>query len=135
MVSFPKVFICGRVRTLILFQIFMGVNVACQAISDYDTAMVRTTQDILDTLKGQKVALFEKYPIRRIALFGSWSRGEQHQNSDVDILVDVDPAIGLGFVSLADELEHILGHKVDLVSSRAIRASLWKQIEPDLIDA
>jgi hypothetical protein len=44
-----------------------------------------------------------------------------------------DPAIGLGFVSLADELEHILGHKVDLVSSRAIRASLWKQIEPDLI--
>jgi predicted nucleotidyltransferase len=124
-----------QVSRIDFVQIFMGVNVACQAISDYDTAMVRTTKDILDTLKDQKVALFEKYPIHRIALFGSWSRGEQRQNSDVDILVDVDPAIGLGFVSLADELERILGHKVDLVSSRAIRASLWKQIEPDLIDA
>ena len=97
--------------------------------------MVRTTEDILDKLKNQKVALFEKYPVHRIALFGSWSRGEQSLNSDVDILVDVDPTIGLGFVSLADELEHILGLKVDLVSRRAIRASLWRQIEPDLIDA
>jgi len=97
--------------------------------------MVRTTEDILERLKNQKVALFEKYPVHRIALFGSWSRGEQNLNSDVDILVDVDPTIGLGFVSLAHELEHILGLKVDLVSRRAIRASLWKQIEPDLIDA
>ena len=97
--------------------------------------MVRTTEDILDRLKKQKVALFEKYPVHRIALFGSWSRGEQGLNSDVDILVDVDPTIGLGFVSLADELERILGLKVDLVSRRAIRASLWRQIEPDLIDA
>jgi predicted nucleotidyltransferase len=113
----------------------MSVNVASRAISDYDTSMVRTTEDILEKLKTQKVALFEKYPVHRIALFGSWSRGEQNLNSDVDILVDVDPTIGLGFVSLADELEHILGLKVDLVSRRAIRASLWKQIEPDLIDA
>ena len=113
----------------------MSVNVASQAISDYDTSMVKTREDILEKLKNQKVALFEKYPVHRIALFGSWSRGEQSLNSDVDILVDVDPTIGLGFVSLADELEHILGLKVDLVSRRAIRASLWKQIEPDLIDA
>jgi len=97
--------------------------------------MVRTTEDILDKLKSQKVALFEKYPVHRIALFGSWARGEQHPNSDVDILVEVDPTIGLGFVSLAEELEHILGLRVDLVSRRAIRASLWKLIEPDLIDA
>jgi predicted nucleotidyltransferase len=97
--------------------------------------MVRTTQDILDRLKNQKNALCEKYPIHRIALFGSWSRGEQQMDSDVDILVDVDPTIGLGFVSLADELEQLLGLKVDLVSRRAIRASLWKQIEPELIDA
>ncbi len=113
----------------------MCANVAYQAISDYDTSMARTTEDILDKLKRQKDALFEKYPLSRIALFGSWSRGEQSPNSDVDILVDVDPTIGLGFVSLADELEHILGLRVDLVSRRAIRASSWKQIEPDLIDA
>ena len=97
--------------------------------------MIRTKQDILDTLKRSKEALLRKYPIRRLALFGSWARGEQTTQSDVDILVDVDPAIGLGFVSLADELERLLGHKVDLVSQRAIRESLWNEIEADLIDA
>ncbi len=97
--------------------------------------MVQSKQDILDTLRGCKETLFGKYPIRRIALFGSWARGEQGPRSDVDILVDVDPAIGLGFVSLADELEGLLGLKVDLVSRRAIRQSLWNEIEADLIDA
>ncbi len=97
--------------------------------------MVTRRQDILETLRASKEALLQKYPIRRMVLFGSWARGEQGAQSDVDILVDVDPAIGLGFVSLADELEGLLGRKVDLVSRRAIRQPLWDRIEPDLIDA
>jgi len=76
-----------------------------------------------------------RYPIRRLALFGSWARGEQLPDSDVDILVDVAPSIGLSFVSLAEELEQLLGTKVDLVSTRAIRPALWAEIEPELIDA
>jgi len=104
-------------------------------VGDYDGGMVTTRQDILETLRASKEALRRKYPIRRMALFGSWARGEQGAQSDVDILVDVDPTIGLGFVSLADELERLLGRKVDLVSRRAIRQPLWNQIEPDLIDA
>ena len=111
----------------------MGVAIAWQAISDYDTGMVRTTEDILDRLKHQKVALFEKYPIHRMALFGSWSRGEQSMESDVDILVDVDPTIGLGFVSLADELESILGRKVDLVSRKGIKDKYYRIIKSDFI--
>ena len=97
--------------------------------------MVKKAEDILTRLQDQKAALFQKYPLHRLALFGSWARGEQSTNSDVDILVDVDPSIGLGFVTLADELEQLLGLKVDLVSRRAIRSALWQQIEPDLIDA
>jgi len=42
----------------------------------------------------------------------------------VDILVDVDPTIGLGFVTLAERLEEVLGLPVDLVSRRAIKPSL-----------
>ena len=55
--------------------------------------------------------------------------------SDVDILVDVAPSIGWHFVSLAEELEQLLGLKVDLISTRAIRPALWAEIEPELIDA
>lgn len=97
--------------------------------------MVRTRDDIVLTLRQSKTGLCERYPIRRIALFGSWARGEQTPASDVDILVDVAPSIGSNFVSLADELEALLGMKVDLVSTRAIRPALWAEIEPELIDA
>ena len=97
--------------------------------------MVRTRDDIMVMLKREKAALCNRYPIKRMALFGSWARGEQTPGSDVDILVDVAPTIGLGIVSLAEELEQLLGLKVDLVSSRAIRPALWNEIEPELIDA
>jgi len=86
-------------------------------------------------LRQRKSDLFGRYPIRRMALFGSWARGDQAPGSDVDILVDVAPSIGLNFISLADELEQLLGVKVDLISTRAIRPALWAEIEPELIDA
>ena len=69
-----------------------------------------------------------------MALFGSWARDEQTETSDVDILVDVDPSIGLRFVTLAERLEALLGQPVDLVSSRAVKPGLLKQIEDELID-
>ena len=56
-----------------------------------------------------------------MALFGSWSRNEQTETSDVDILVDVDPSIGLRFVALAERLESLLDQHVDVVSSRAVK--------------
>jgi predicted nucleotidyltransferase len=69
-----------------------------------------------------------------MALFGSWARNEQTETSDVNILVDVDPSIGLRFVTLAERLESLLEQHVDLVSSRAVKPSLLKQIQTELID-
>jgi predicted nucleotidyltransferase len=71
----------------------------------------------------------------RLALFGSWARGEARADSDVDVLVGVDSSIGLRFVDLAVDLERAMGRRVDLVSRRAIKPSLWALIEPELIDA
>ncbi len=62
------------------------------------------------------------------------ARGEAREQSDIDIVVDVEPKIGIGFVTLAERFESLLGHKVDLVSRRGIKPLLWKRIEPDLID-
>jgi uncharacterized protein len=92
-------------------------------------------EQILRSLHEQRVVLNQRYPIRRLALFGSWARGDAREDSDVDVLVDVDPSIGMGFIELAEELEHALGRHVDLVSRRAIRPAYWKLIEPELIDA
>jgi len=94
-----------------------------------------TLEEILAALREQHAILSRRYPIQRMALFGSWARGDAREESDVDILVDVDPSIGLRFVDLGDELEEALGRPVDLVSRRAIKPSYWKRIEPELIDA
>lgn len=90
---------------------------------------------ILETLRRQHAELQRRYPIRRLALFGSWARGDAREDSDVDVLVEVDASIGLRFVELAEDLERALGRPIDVVSRRAIKPSFWERIEPELIDA
>lgn len=94
-----------------------------------------TREEIVTTLRREREKLGTRYPIHRLALFGSWARGEARPDSDVDLLVEVDGSIGLRFVDLAEDLERVVGRRVDLVSRRAIKPSLWALIEPELIDA
>jgi hypothetical protein len=97
--------------------------------------MVSTPTDIINTLREMQPDVQASFPVTRMALFGSWARQQQTDASDVDILVEVDPSIGLRFVDLAERLEERLQRRVDLVSRRAIKPALWKLIEPELIDA
>jgi predicted nucleotidyltransferase len=92
-----------------------------------------TKEQILRILAENKDRLQAGFKVRRIALFGSYARGEQREDSDIDILVDVDPSIGLDFVTLCETIERLLGRHVDVVSSRAVKPSGWKVIEPELI--
>ena len=95
---------------------------------------MKTRKEMLAALAKQKPDLQRAFPVRRLALFGSYARGDQRPESDVDILVDVDPAIGLQFVSLAETIEAALGVHVDLVSRGAISPRHWTVIEPELVD-
>ena len=61
-------------------------------------------------------------------------RIEQQDGSDIDILVDVEPSIGLRFVTLANELERLLDERVELVSSRAVGPRMKPLIEADCIE-
>ena len=65
---------------------------------------------------------FRNKPVLKAFLFGSYSRDEAEENSDVDILVELDYSkhIGLGFVKMKLDLEEKLHKKIDLVSSNAI---------------
>jgi uncharacterized protein len=87
----------------------------------------------LENLRRNKGEILKEFPVRRLALFGSLARQEETKDSDVDILVDVDPSIGLKFVTLADRLQEILHCKVDLVSRRGVKPSLLKVIEKESI--
>jgi len=94
---------------------------------------VTTKEEILKTLARDKPELQRRFKVSKMALFGSYARGDQQADSDVDILVEVDPSIGLEFVTLADRIEELLGVSVDLVSSRAVNSKAMKYIEPELI--
>ena len=92
-----------------------------------------TKEKILKILAKDKPDLQRQFKVRSLALFGSYARGDQQADSDVDILVEVDPSIGLEFVTLAERFEKLLGLSVDLVSSRAIAPKARKFIESELI--
>ena len=94
---------------------------------------MKTRDEIIHILAEHKPELAERFKVRRLAVFGSWARGEQHAESDVDILVDVDSSIGLNFVTLVEKVEELLELKVDLVSFRAVNPRARKFIEKDLI--
>ena len=94
---------------------------------------MRTLQEIKNTLSSHKIRLFNDYPIRSIAIFGSYSRNEQNVSSDLDILVEFSDKIGIRFIDLADELENIVGCKVDLVSKKGVKEKYLKSIDSELI--
>ena len=91
-----------------------------------------TLTHIKDTLKTHKQRLTDKYGLSFMAVFGSYGRGQQQEDSDIDILVDFQRPIGIEFIDLANELETLLKLKVDLVSKNGIRPQYLKQIEEDL---
>ena len=91
-----------------------------------------TLSDIKETLKNHKSRLSTKYGLNNIAIFGSYGRGQQTNDSDVDILVDFNKPIGVEFIDLAEELERLLRVKVDLVSKNGVKPDYYKQIETEL---
>jgi predicted nucleotidyltransferase len=95
--------------------------------------MKHTRSEVLHELRSLKPGLFSRYKVKSIGLFGSFARGDNNDNSDVDILVEVDPSIGLEFISLAEELEKGLGLPVDLVSKRAVQPRALAVIQRDLV--
>ena len=88
---------------------------------------------IKNRLLGHKKFLFQKYPIKELAIFGSYARNEQSPTSDLDLLVESHSRVGSEFIELGDELEELLGIKVDLVSKNGVKPRYLEQIKEELI--
>lgn len=83
-----------------------------------------TTDDVRQVLKTELPRLTERYGVTRLALFGSHANGTAREDSDVDLLVELEKPLGLGFVRLAGDLEELLGRQVDLATFGSLRRSL-----------
>jgi hypothetical protein len=77
--------------------------------------------------------IFRQHGVKHAAVFGSVSRGDDHPESDVDLLIKLGKPTGLvGFVGLVNEMEKILGRKVDLLTEGGVNKFLEPYILPDL---
>ena len=72
--------------------------------------------------------------MRGLAVFGSVARGTDRVDSDVDLLVDMPDGIGIfGIGKLTDELESILGARVDLVPRSGLKPATRRRVERELV--
>ena len=79
---------------------------------------------------------FATQPIVKAWLFGSFSRGEETEDSDVDILVDFDKNARIGlfkYAGIYGDLKELLGREVDLVQNGALKAFAVESAEQDKI--
>ena len=92
---------------------------------------MRTAKDYIDLISAHADELRSQFGIRTLRLFGSVSRGEQREGSDVDICVDMDPSLYL-LVRLKRFLEQLLQCTVDVVRMhKHINPYLLENIERD----
>ena len=85
---------------------------------------MNTQIEIENKLRRLKPMLNKLYHVDKIGYFGSYSRNEQNQDSDIDILVCFRKPIGWEFFDLQEFLEKELELKVDLVSEKALKEQL-----------
>ena len=89
-------------------------------------------------IREKVVPVLLPYGVKRIGVFGSFARGEDTADSDIDILVDFDEPrkrpLGLfTWVRLEREISERLGRKIDMVSNQGLNKYIRPYVEPELI--
>lgn len=89
---------------------------------------------IIGILRRNKAHLEKSYHIGSIGIFGSCRRGEEHEGSDVDILVEFSEVPGIfGFLRLERYLSELLDRPVDLVEKSALKPRIGRRVSKEVI--
>ncbi len=85
-------------------------------------------EDIISKLNELKPWLHQEYSVRKIGLFGSFADNTQTDESDIDILVELEKPIGWRFFTLELYLEKVFNRKIDLVTKKALKEQIRDKI-------
>ncbi|MDJ0733748.1 MAG: nucleotidyltransferase family protein [Nostocaceae cyanobacterium] len=89
--------------------------------------------NVIAILRNLKINL-GSFGVRSLALFGSVARDEAKPDSDVDILVDLEPPLTFDrYMDLKFYLEEQLGTRVDLVTWKSLKPQILENVEQELI--
>ncbi len=95
---------------------------------------MKTKEEILKILEKELPYLKEKFNVKTIGVFGSYVRGMQKKESDIDILIEFQKPVGFfEFIELEDYLSEKLGIKVDLVTPDALKPLIKPRILKEVI--
>ena len=100
----------------------------------YNPSVPAYAQAVIANLESQAARLRAR-GVLRLGLFGSVARGEEHAGSDIDLVIEVADSDPDAYFDTWDELEDLLGRKVDLVPFGAIRPEMRGFVEPEVIYA
>ena len=93
-----------------------------------------TQEDLLAILRTHFSQLAADYGVTRIGVFGSFAKGDFSADSDIDLVIELDTPIGLRFVELVEDLETLLGRKVDVLTPAGIDGIRVKRVAKDITD-
>ena len=95
---------------------------------------MKTLGEIKKILTKHKAEVQEKYGVKEIGVFGSFARGEQKRQSDIDILVEYSELPDLlKLIELENRLQKLLKRKVDLIEKSGIRTELKEIILKEVV--
>lgn len=96
--------------------------------------MERTTGQIIDFLRSHKDFFATEFKVKRIGIFGSYARGDVSEESDIDIVVELEKPDLYYLIGVKQAVEEALGGKVDVVRLRdKMNETLKRRIEQDAI--
>ncbi len=96
--------------------------------------MVKSKEEILETLKTFRKKLNIEYRVKSVGLFGSYVSNKQTATSDIDFLVEFENDADLfHFVGLSRYLEEIFNSKVDVISKPSLKEELKQDILKEVI--
>ena len=89
--------------------------------------------DPFQLLKAHELEIKNRFGVRKIGVFGSYAKGTQARDSDIDILVEFNEPTFDHFMELAFYLEKLLGKKIDLVTTKGISPYISPTIEKEVV--
>lgn len=96
--------------------------------------MKYTTNQIVDYLRTQKDFFKKEFKVKKIGIFGSYARGDVYEESDLDIMVELEKPDLFYMIGIKQAIEEVLGRKVDVVRLRErMNKALKRRIEQDVI--
>ncbi len=97
-------------------------------------SVMKDLEEIKEIISSHLSEIKEKFGVKQLGIFGSYVRGEETSESDIDILVEFEHAVDFFvFLELEEYLQKLIGVKVDLIMKKALKPEIGKRILNEVI--